>query len=403
MGGSIAPNLESPRNSALIERARQIVPLLAAEAEAVERARVVPDHSVARMKAARLFDVLKPARFGGLERDFTTFMNIIVELGRGCGSSSWVYAALSMHQWLLSLFPAQAQADVWDGGTGHLIVGSYAPAARAEAVEGGYRMSGTWSFMSGIDHAQWAFMSAIMPADEPDGQPQAGFMLVPATDYRIIDNWHTNALCGTGSKDAVLDNVFIPRHRRLTFAEALSGRPPGAALHANPLYHVPFLAIVPASLIGPSIGLLQGACETFLDALGGRTSRGAVAGAGKSIADFNAVQRRFAEAEANLDAARLLLMRDIAELDQRACEGAPTTLEHRLRNRRDHAFSVRLITEGIDALYASIGGRGLQLDNPIQRAWRDIHATAQHISFNWEAVGAMYGQYRFGLPPQGQY
>jgi alkylation response protein AidB-like acyl-CoA dehydrogenase len=136
---------------------------------------------------------------------------------------------------------------------------------------------------------------------------------------------------------------------------------------------------------------------------GGRTTRGAVAGGNRRMAELTTVQMRVAEASALIDAARLVMARDLAEALATATRGEPISVDMRLRNRRDQAFCVRLLVQAIDALFLAAGGQGLFLDKPQQRFWRDAHAAASHISLNWDSTGTMYGQFMLGLEPKGQY
>ena len=134
-----------------------------------------------------------------------------------------------------------------------------------------------------------------------------------------------------------------------------------------------------------------------------RKTKGAVAGAGHSMAEFFQVQSRLAEATAAVDAARLLLLRDVNEVSALAAAGETVSVALRIRNRRDHGFAARLAAQATEALYASCGGGGLFLSNRIQRAWRDANAVSKHVSLNWDAVSSMYGQHALGLEPRGQY
>ena len=136
---------------------------------------------------------------------------------------------------------------------------------------------------------------------------------------------------------------------------------------------------------------------------GVRVTRGAVAGGGNRLSDFFPVQSRLAEASASLDAARLLIYRDTASVEQMAMDGRIVTIEERIRNRRDHAFAAKLSRDAVEAIFASVGGGGLALDQPIQRMWRDANAISRHISLNWDAVSSMVGQYLLGMEPKGQY
>jgi alkylation response protein AidB-like acyl-CoA dehydrogenase len=171
----------------------------------------------------------------------------------------------------------------------------------------------------------------------------------------------------------------------------------------NPLYRQSFLAALPIAIVSPVLGMAQGALADFLDMAKVRTTRGAVTGGNRRMADLTTVQLRVAEATACIDAARLLMFRDLAEALGSVERGEPISVDMRLRNRRDQAFCVRLLVEAVDALFLAAGGQGLFLENSLQRIWRDAHAAASHISLNWDSTGSMYGQYMLGLEPKGQY
>jgi alkylation response protein AidB-like acyl-CoA dehydrogenase len=171
----------------------------------------------------------------------------------------------------------------------------------------------------------------------------------------------------------------------------------------NPIYRQSVLAVLPIAIVSPVLGMAEGALADFLTMAGVRTTRGAVAGGNRRMAELTTVQMRVAEASALIDAARLLMARDLAEALASAMRGEPISVDVRLRNRRDQAFCVRLLVQAIDALYLAAGGQGLFLDQPLQRAWRDAHAAASHISLNWDSTGSMYGQSLLGLEPKGQY
>ncbi len=387
----------------LLERARGLVPWFRECAADTERNRRVSDESIARLRDNGLFKILQPARFGGFEHDLGLLIDINCEIGRACASTAWVYGVGVAHQYLVAMFPPETQEEVWAGDPDTFVAGSYAPATLARAAAGGYRISGRWSFASGVDNAKWSALGVLFPPSTPEARPRAGFLLVPAADYVIDDDWHTIGLCGTGSKTIVVNDAFVPAHRALGFAELLSGTSPGGCLHPNPLFRMPFIATIPVTILSSGLGAVQGAIDDVLSEVTKRSTRGATAGAGGRIGDFATVQIRFAEATACLDAAKLLLQRDCAEILSLLRAGKEVSLETRIRNRRDHAFAATLLVRAVDTAYAVVGGQGLYLNHATQRAWRDAHAVARHVSFNWDAVGAMYGQFAFGLEPKGQY
>ena len=402
--GRWSPVKGAPELKKIVASASELVPVLRERARLTEQARRVGDATNEAFHQAGFFKLMQPARYGGYEYGFTAFIEVVSELARGCTSSSWGCSLGAIHQWLVGTFPAQAQDDVWGKDPAAIVCGSYAPATMAERVEGGYLVQGKWLFASNVDNSQWALLGVQFPPAEKGAPPTAGFLLAPRADWAIEDNWHVAGQAGTGSKTVVIDKpTFIPAHRKLTFAQASSNSPPGAAVNENPIYRIPFLSAVPVCLVSPILGTAQGAVDELIRLAGTRVTRGAVAGGGSRLSEFFPVQSRLAEASASVDAARLLLYRDTAQVERMAADGHVISVEQRIRNRRDHAFAARLSREAVEAVFASVGGAGLALDQPIQRMWRDANAISRHISLNWDAVSSMVGQYLLGLEPKGQY
>jgi resorcinol 4-hydroxylase (FADH2) len=387
---------------ALVERAAALGRTFRDRASETERQRQVSEKSIRELTEAGLFRIVQPARFGGYEYNWDVLIRVIAEVARGCGSTGWVYGLSAGSQWLIACFPPEAQEDVWSGSPDAHVEGVVAPSTMAEHARGGYRISGTWSFGSGCDHADWIYIGAFLPGTE-GGRPTPAFLLVPRTDFRIDDNWFVVGLCGTGSKNVIVEDAFVPLHRVVTFPELSSGTPPGAALHQNPLYQIPFLALLPLCIATPACGIAQDALDAFLELVAGRATKGAMAGGGNRMAEFPTVQIRVAEASGLIDAARLLLLRGAAEAVALAHARKAIDVAFRIRNRRDHALAVRFCVQAVNELYAATGAGGLYLDNRMQRAWRDVNAIAKHISVNWDAVATMYGQHAFELEPRGQY
>jgi resorcinol 4-hydroxylase (FADH2) len=389
-----------PAVSELLDRARSIAAVARERALQTEAARRVGDDMIERMRQADLFRIMQPQAYGGFEYGFDVFAQVEAALAAGCGSTGWVYGLLASHQWLIACFSQQAQQEVWADRSA-LAAGTYAPVAQALAVDGGYRVSGTGSFCSGCDNAQWQFLGGMIP--QGSAPPQPGFFLLRSTDIAIDDNWRTMGLAGTGSKNIVADKAFVPDHRVLSFAELANATAPGMRAHSNPLYKQSFLSVLPITIVAPVLGMAEGALAAFLDMAKVRTTRGALAGGNRRMAELTTVQLRVAEAVASIDAAKLMMFRDLAEAYAMAARGEAVGMDVRLRNRRDQAFCARLLLQAIDALFLAAGGQGLFLDHPLQRFWRDAHAAGSHISLNWDSSGSMFGQYMLGLEPKGQY
>ncbi|CAB3708674.1 acyl-CoA dehydrogenase family protein [Paraburkholderia rhynchosiae] len=398
-GDALRPTAEHIRTSVSALSA-----VLKSRAQTVEAERRVPMENIEALRAAGYFDVLKPKAFGGLEYDFSTLVDLNVDLARSCASTAWVAGLLAAHQWLVAGFPEQAQHDVWGSNPNALVCGSYAPACQAQATEGGYLISGRWSFASGCECAQWSLCAAVIPPDGDRDKPAPAFLLVPESDYVIDDTWHVVGLAGTGSKTLVLDNVFVPKHRLLFFSETTSGQTPGAQTYReNPGFSIPMLTAIPSCLASVAVGAALGALEDYLERTARRVTRGAVAGAQNRMAEFPTIQLRVAEATASADAARKILLSDLREREATVYQGERVSVEERIRSRLGQAFAVSLAIRAAEALNASTGGQGLDLSHPVQRAWRDVNAVGRHISMNWDTVGTMYGQMALGLEPKGQY
>jgi len=396
---SIANTDTRPSPAELLSRAYEIAGAVRNRAQQTEADRRVSENVVARMHDAGLFRIMQPQIYDGYEYGFEVFEPVVAAVASGCGSSGWVYGLLASHQWLVAGYSKQAQDEYWSQPKA-LSAGSYAPVGQGVAVDGGYRISGKWGFCSGCDNSQWLHLGAMLP---DESGVKAGFILVPTADCVIDDNWRTMGLSGTGSKNIVATDVFVPRHRTVAFADLAVGKSPGSKVHANPIYHQSFLAALPATITAPVIGMAEGALASFIEMVKGRVTRGAVAGGNRRIAEFATVQQRVAEAAACIDAAKLLLNRDLAEAYDAVLRGDGANVDMRLRNRRDQSFCVKLLIQAIDALFLAAGGQGLFLEHPLQRAWRDAHAASSHISLNWDSTGTMYGQHLLGLEPRGQY
>ncbi|MDB5602013.1 MAG: hypothetical protein JWN71_4057 [Xanthobacteraceae bacterium] len=389
-----------PSVAELLVRAARIGAIARERARETEAARQVSAELVDMMRDEDLFRIMQPRAYGGYEYGYDVFVEAVSAIASGDGSTGWVYSLGAVHQWLIGCYPPQAQEDVWSRNRNAIAAVSYAPTGKMVPEQGGYRANGRWSFASGCDNAQWGILAGIVPFD---GGAKPAFFLVPKSDYTIHDDWHVMGLAGTGSKTIVVEDAFVPAYRMVTFADMLTGNAPGAQVNTNPLYKQPMLAVVPQCLVSPALGMARGALQSFVEQISGRTTRGAVAGGNNRMVDFATVQMRVAEATASIDAAQLMIHRDVRETFETVSRGDKVDVDMRMRNRLTHTYATKLLTQAVDAVFLAAGGSALGLQHPVQRFWRDIHAASSHISLNWDAVSAMYGQHTFGLEPKGQY
>ncbi|WP_033296043.1 3-hydroxy-9,10-secoandrosta-1,3,5(10)-triene-9,17-dione monooxygenase oxygenase subunit [Amycolatopsis jejuensis] len=379
--------------AAVIAGVRDLLPVLRERAQETEDARRIPAESVKALQETGFFRLLQPKPYGGLEADPVTFYTAVKLIASACGSTGWVASILGVHPWHVALFDARAQEEVWGEDHDVRISSSYAPMGKATVVEGGYRLTGRWSFSSGCDHCSWVLLGGPAFAD---GKPvDFCTYLLPISDYSIVDVWDTVGLRGTGSNDIVVDDVFVPAHRALSFVATSKCKTPGQSANPGPLYRLPYGSVHPSTITAPIIGMAQGAYDAHVEYQGKRV-RAAYAGEQSKEDPFATV--RIAEAASEIDAAWLQLTHNIDELYQLACQGEKLPFSTRLRVRRDQVRGTERAISAIDRLFENSGGRALQRGTPIQRFWRDAHAGRVHAANDAERAYVMFGTGAFGLP-----
>ena len=376
----------------VLANVRDLLPRIRDRAAETEERRVVPDATMKELVEAGVFRMLQPRRYGGHEVNPVRFYEVVRALSGACGSTGWVASVVGVHPWQVALFDEAAQDDVWAETPDSLVSSSYAPMGRLSNDGAGYRLSGRWSFSSGCDHAGWALLGALVT--ENDGKPGFVTVLVPRSDFTVVDVWDPVGLRGTGSNDVVVEDVTVPAHRVLNNAEhgKLSG--PGQAVNTGPLYKLPFGAVFTTTITTPVVGTVAGCLDTYVDAMRHR-NRDSLGGG--RFAEDQFAQVALARADSEVDAAILQLDRNINELYAHAEAGRELPMELRLRTRRDQVRATERALDAIDTLFKTAGGNSLRRGNPIELAWRDAHAGSVHVANDVERALAMYGRGRFGF------
>lgn len=390
-----------PTPQQLLARAQALAPGLKQRALQTERDRMVSADVIAAVRETGIFRLLQPQRFGGLEYGFNDFVRINYELARGCGSTAWCVSIAMIHNWVVGLYPLETQQEVWDDAHS-LICGSYAPTGKCQPVDGGYRISGRWSFASNCDHSAWYIIGIIVPPVD-SRPPTPAWALVPRADARIDDTWHSMGMAGTGSKTVAIDEpVFVPTNRLLPLATINSGAAPGSQIHASALYRLTFTGAAPYTLCSVPVGIAAGALEDFTQIARAKMAA-QPGGPPRPMAEIEQVQLAVAEAAVSVDAANELLLRDSASMDAAVARGQTPSQDERILYRRNQAFAARQSAHATNVLFEAMGANGGDLASPIQRAWRDANVIARHMSLSWTTTGAMYGQSQLGLKPRGTF
>ena len=404
MTSPLNPLASTPSPSAaLLEAARALVPKLAEREAETTAARRVHVETIADFHRIGIPRVMQPRRFGGYQASFGLFSQIVETLAEGCASSAWVYAVLGEHQWIIACMPEQAQCDVWGDDPLAMASSSLAPRETARAAQGGWRLSGRFPFSSGCSHARWAIIGAR--CEEPAGRLATRYLLVPIGQADILDDWNVLGLRGTGSQTLRLDDVFVPVHRTVMLRDLLDGTTPGAMVHPDyRLLSAPRGLLVPFSLPTVAFTLGRRALALTAEILRTRVSRGT-----RLMSSSEVVQQQLGQAAAEIESACLVMRtrRDetMALMDSGLpipMEAAPmeaAPMEAEMRNRRDIAFAVWQVRQGVERLVELVGARTVYDNDPLQNLWRDIVTISTHTVASRHLGSVPHGRWLMGLPP----
>ncbi|HEY9563004.1 MAG TPA: flavin-dependent monooxygenase [Nocardioides sp.] len=371
---------------------RDLLPTFRDRADEAERLRQVPESSVKALEETGFFRMLQPKRFDGLESDPVDFFTAVREIASADGSTGWISSVLGVHPWQVALFPDEAQQAVWGQDTATRLSSSYAPTGKAVLTEGGYTLSGKWSFSSGSAHASWVLLGGLVFNEEGNVVDFKTF-LVPGDKYEVVDVWNVVGLRGTGSNDIIVKDVFIPEAFTLSMSDTGRCFGPGQEQNDSELHWMPFHSLFTTTISTPIVGMATGAYNEHVEMQQKRV-RAAYLGEKASSDPFAAV--RIARAGSEIDAAWALLMNNIREEQAHVAKGEKIPLGLRLRVRRDQVLGTQRAIDAIDALFEASGGRALAEGTYLQRAWRDAHAGRVHAANDPERALKMFGDLEFG-------
>jgi 3-hydroxy-9,10-secoandrosta-1,3,5(10)-triene-9,17-dione monooxygenase len=384
----------APDTAELVARAARIRPILERNAEEADRLRRLPEANVQALHDSGLCRLMVPRRLGGYETDIRTYITVMAELGRGCGSTAWTASLVNVCAWLAALFPERAQQDVWGPNPEAWIAGSLAPKGEARATAGGWIVSGRWPWASGSLHAQWAACGILMK-NEQGGVANLGLSLTPMTDLTIEDTWHMVGMRGTGSNTIVANDVFVPEHRFLPYPGAFQGA--YRTEHKDEtLYRAAFVPFTILILIGSQLGVAKAALDHVI---ANASRRGVTHTNFEKQTESTGFQIQVAEAAMKIESAYLHALRAADDLDRDARSGQHPDLTARAKTRADVALVAKYCREAVDLLVSAHGTSSLADSNRLQRLWRDIHVASHHAITEWQVNLEIYGKALLGVEP----
>ncbi|MGW0704455.1 hydroxylase [Streptomyces sp. NPDC002643] len=360
----------------VLDRITAVGPQLAELADKNEKLGRLSDETVALLQSTGMLRMLQPTKFGGLAAHPREFAEAVMAVARHDGAAGWVGGVVGIHAWELAQMDARLQQEIWGENPDTWIGSPYIPNGIAEPVDGGYVLNGRWPFSSGSDHCDWTFLGAMVGngKGKPAMPPTVLHVVLPRPDYEIVDGtWDVIGLSGTGSKDVVVKDAFIPAYRTVEIGEVMSGQAAERNGADETLYKLPFTAAFPTGITASVIGICEGALDTHL-----ALQRDRVSVMGVQVRDDPYTMYAAGEAAAEIAASRLQLLDSVSRLYDLVDAGRPVTVDIRAAIRRDQVRSAWRAVTALDGIFARSGGNIVRRDNPLQRLWRDAHVGLQH-------------------------
>lgn len=370
--------------------------LFAEQSEAGDEQGRLTDEVAKRLKDTGLVRLLQPTDHGGFAADPRDFLAAVMDVGRWCPSAGWVAGVVGVHPWELALQDERVQAEVWGDDPDTWVASPYSPGGTAVPVDGGFAVDGHWRFSSGTDLCDWAVLGAMV-RDDDGAVTGALHIMLPRSDYEIVpDSWNVTGLEGTGSKDVVVRDAFVPDYRTIDVAKVLDGRAFRESGRGDPLYAMPWSTMFPSAVTAGIVGIAEGVLAHAV-----AYQRERVSAVGVVQATDPHTRAAIGEAAADIRGARAQLLYNVGEIYEAVRAGHEVTLDQRVACRRDQVRVAWRAAEAADAVYAVCGGNSIRLDNPVQRFWRGLHAGLHHgIVVRGHVYDAAAGML-MGQPPQG--
>ncbi len=386
MDRPIATSADLAGDQRVIARAEAVRPAVAAASNEVEATRRLPPALLDKLHDAGLFRLLLPRSSNGIETDPVTFFHVIETIARADASTAWCLSqagGCAMSAAYLDLPVAQAIF-----GDPKAVL-AWGPGPRVKAVEcdGGYRVTGVWSFASGGRHATWLGAHCPIhaadgsPKREANGEPLERTMLVRTQDVEWTDIWNTVGLRGTASDQFALNDFFVRSDHSITREFDRECRESG------PLYRMSAHTCYQVGFAGVACGIARGALDNFVDVARNKVPRGMKS----PLRDNAVVQSGLAQAEVNLRAARAFLLQSMADIWKDLVAGTSITVEQRVIIRMAATHAIHKGREAVDFAYNAAGATAIFEGHPLERRFRDIHTVTQQLQgrlSHFETVGA---------------
>src|SRR3546814_406104 len=384
---------EEASSSVMLQNVRALLGEIASRAEACDDARVVPVENIRALRDAGFLGGFKPAQYGGGELTPRTMFQAAAEIATVCASTAWVAQLLAVHSHAIAYYDPRLQEEIWGADPDALVGSSVAPVGKVTPVEGGYRLSGRYSWSSGCDHSSWSLLGGYLAG--PEGQRLHALFAVPRSDYQIVDTWYAAALKGTGSKDLVVDDIFVPDYRVETMMALNTGAARGFGTHKAALFTLPFQAIFASGFSVVAYGIARAALGHYKARLEGRIR----AYTGAQVAASPPAFMHLAASYNEVEGARAVLEGEWRAFEEQAKRRAQVDMDIAVRWRTILPYATQLCVSAVDRLMAASGGGAILNTSPLQRCFRDVHGAAAHAINDYDIALQILGRHLLGIEP----
>jgi len=387
--------MHKPPGVGVVERARALKPLIAREADEIERTRRLTPAVTSALIENGLYRVLLPQSLGGTEAPLEIFMQMQEEIAKADASTAWCLGQCGVCAMTAAYLEADAADEIFNTPPGILAWGAIAH--EVHAVPGGYKASARWDFASGSRQASWLGAHVrVVEADgsqrkKKDGSPEIRTILFPVTSATMYDVWDVIGLKGTGTDSYSVDNLFIPER-----FSALRDDP-AAVREKGPLYKLTTHFVFAMGFAATALGVARATLDAATELARSKQPQGQ-----NVMRDNNAVQGMIGRNEASLRAARAYLYATAGEVWRELSRGEAFTEAHRIALRIAATWTIHQSTSVVDAAYHMTGATAVFAANPFERRFRDMHTIAQQIQArdtHYEDAGKVILSGRLNTPP----
>lgn len=349
------------------------MPLISDGADEAEEACRLTDRVAHAMADAGLYRIQAPASVGGGDVSPMTSIGAIEAVAEADGATGWnLMIGIEATGIAGAALEAEPAAEVF-ADPRLIISGALNPQGRADPVQGGYRVTGQWPFASGCQNSQWFHGQCIIydgedRARESDGRVMLREVLVPASDFRVVETWAVAGLRGSGSHDVAVDDIFVPDR----FVTAVSAHGVGTE---SALYRMPILTRLSYNKVAVATGIARGALDHFIQLASEKTPRAASG----LLRERPAAQLAIAEAEALLRSGRALVLQTVSDVYDATLAHREVTLEQRALLQLACTHATASAVRAVEIVHSAAGSTANFVDSPLERRFRDVHVVPQQI------------------------